>query len=94
MGRLADKLNKASDALAHLETSTEKSVDAFIARVDKAHERKEAVFLKKHQALDGHMTDLAEFEKDLTEFDGKNDRSDVGESTETKEPPASWVPKA
>lgn len=78
--------------MADLETSTEKSVHDFVARVQKAHERKDAAFLKKHDIIDGHMTDIAEFEKDLEAFDGKNDHSGGGETT--SEPPASWQPKA
>jgi len=79
MGRLADKLSKANDAIAGLEIAVERDVDKLIGRTKEVHRRREDVFMKKHVALDGHMSDLAEFEKDLNEFDGKNDHSDDGE---------------
>ncbi len=77
MGRLADKLAKASDAIAGVEIAVEKDVDALIERTKEVHKKREAVFLKKHMALDGQVTDLAEFEKDLDAF-GKNDHSGAG----------------
>lgn len=77
MGRLADKLAKASDAIAGVEIAVEKDVDALIERTKLVHAKREAVFLQKQTSLDQHMTDLAEFSKDLEEF-GKNDRSGAG----------------
>ena len=89
MGRMSKLFDQASNAVADLELHTEKSVTDFVARVQKAKDRTDGVMLKKHQHIDNHMTDLAEFEKDLTEFDGKNEHSDAGENTEQA---ASWRP--
>lgn len=80
MGRLADKLAKASDAVAGLEMAVEKDVDALIERTKTVHAKREAVFLQKQTNLDQHMTDLAEFSRDLDDF-GKNDRSGAGGSS-------------
>lgn len=80
MGRLADKLAKASDAIAGLETAVERDVDKLIERTEEVHKRRENAFMRKHAALDGHVSDLTEFEKDLEAFDGKNDHSNDGES--------------
>lgn len=78
MGKLAAILAKASDARAGLETALENDVAGYIDRVNGAHKRREGVFLKKHAELDADVSDLAEFEKDLSEFDGKNDHSGAG----------------
>lgn len=82
MGRLADKLAKASDAIAGIEIAVEKDVDALIERTRTVHAKREAVFFQKQALLDEQVTDLAEFSKDLEDF-GKNDRSGAGESSET-----------
>jgi hypothetical protein len=79
MGRLADKLAKASDAIAGVESAVEKDVEKLIERTEEIHKKRETVFLKKQMHLDQHVTDLAEFEKDLEDF-GKNDRSGAGEN--------------
>lgn len=78
MGRLADKLAKASDAIANFEVAVEKDVDAVIERAAKLDAKRGDVMLRKQQQLDMHMTDLAEFGKDLDAFDGKNDHSGDG----------------
>jgi hypothetical protein len=78
MGRLADKLARASNAIASVETAVERDVDKIIARTDEVHAKRERVFLTKHMALDAAVTDLAEFEKDLEDF-GKNDRGGSGD---------------
>jgi hypothetical protein len=85
MGRLANALGRALDAKAGLETAVERDVAKYIDRVEHVHERRQAVFARKHAELDLDVSDLAEFEKDLEDF-GKNDRSRGGESTEP--PPA------
>ena len=77
MGRLADKLAKASDAIAGVETAVEKDVDNIIKRTEEIHKKRENVFLKKQMHLDTQVTDLAEFERDLEDF-GKNDHSGAG----------------
>lgn len=87
MGRLADKLNKARNAMDDFHVATEKKVDDLIARVNKAGERRDAAFMRKHETIDRHMTDIAEFEKDLEDFDGKNDQSDASEGSGS-----SWTP--
>lgn len=79
MGRLAGILAKASEARAGLETVVEKNVAGYIERVNSAHVRVDAVFMQKHVELDGHVSDLAEFERDIEAF-GKNDQSHVGEN--------------
>lgn len=81
MGRLADKLAKANDAIAGVEIAVEQDVDALIERTKLVHAKREAAFMKKHVALDGQVSDLAEFEKDLDAFDGKNDHSGAGGSS-------------
>lgn len=78
MGRLADKLARANDAIQ----GVERDVDKLIARTEVVHRRREDAFMKKHAELDRHMGDIAEFEKDLSEFDGKNDLSDGGSRSE------------
>lgn len=80
MGRLADRLAKANDAMAGVEIAVEKDVDALIERTKLVHKTRETVFMKKHMNLDGNMSDLAEFNKDLEDF-GKNDRSSDGENS-------------
>lgn len=77
MGRLSDKLKKATAAMDGVETAVDRDVDKFIERVDAFHKRREQVFMKKNEALDAHVSDLAQFERDLEEF-GKNDHSDDG----------------
>lgn len=80
MGRLADKLAKANDAIAGVEIAVEKDVDALIERTKLVHKTREDVFFQKHTGLDAAMTDLAEFSKDLEDF-GKNDHSGAGGSS-------------
>ena len=80
MGRLADKLAKANNAIAGVENAVEKDVDALIERTARVDAKRQEVFMAKHTRLDQHMTDLAEFETDLDDF-GKNDFSGAGEST-------------
>lgn len=79
MGRLADKLARAKDAVAGVEIAVEKDVDALIERTQVVHRKREAAFMAQHQNLDRHMADLAEFESDLDDF-GKNDHSGAGGS--------------
>lgn len=81
MGRLADKLAKATDAIADVETATERDVDRLIARTKELHAKREDVMLRKTMHLDEHMSDLAEFGKDLDAFDGKNEPSGAGGSS-------------
>lgn len=81
MGRLADTLTKASNAVDGLERAVERHVEKLIERTDEIHKRTEIVFQRKHENLDGHVSDLAEFERDLETFDGKNDRSGDGENS-------------
>lgn len=78
MGRLADKLAKANDAIANFEVAVEKDVDAVIERAAMLDAKRGDVMLRKQQRLDMHMTDLTEFGKDLDAFDGKNDHSGDG----------------
>lgn len=92
MGRLADKLKRANDAMDRFHVDTERAVDALVDRVDMAGKRRDAAFMRKHEAFDGHMTDIAEFEKDLEAFDGKNDLGGAGENT--AEDKAAWQPKS
>jgi hypothetical protein len=80
MGRLAAKLAQAQNAIDGIEIAVGHDVDALIDRTKEVHKRREAVFLKKQMALDGSVSDLAEFEKDLEAF-GKNDLSGVGENS-------------
>lgn len=80
MGRLADVLARANDAVAGVEAAVERDVDLLIERTKEVHKRRETVFLQKHTGLDQHMTDLAEFSKDLEDF-GKNDHSGAGGSS-------------
>lgn len=75
MGRLSDKLNRANDAVASFELAVEQDIDKVVDRTKALHAKREDVMLRKLQHLDGHMTDLHEFGKDLDAFDGKNDRS-------------------
>lgn len=80
MGRLADKLNRANNAIASVEIAVEQDVDALIKRTQEVHAKRESVFFEKQVRLDGHMGDLAEFGKDLDDF-GKNDRGAAGENS-------------
>lgn len=80
MGRLADKLNRATDAIAGVELAVERDIDALIERTRTVHKTREDVFLRKQMQLDQHMTDLGEFSRDLEDF-GKNDRSGDGDSS-------------
>ena len=77
MGRLADKLARASDAVAGVEIAVERDVDALINRTEEVHKKRETVFLRKHMGLDAMVTDLAGFDAELDNF-GKNDRSGAG----------------
>lgn len=81
MGRLADKLARATNAIADLETATERDVDKIIERTKELHGKREDVMLRKTMHLDGHMSDLVEFGKDLDVFDGKNEPSGAGGSS-------------
>lgn len=80
MGRLADKLAKASDAVAGVEIAVERDVETLIERTREVHKKREAAFMKKHVGLDGLVTDLAGFDTDLDDF-GKNDHSRDGETS-------------
>lgn len=82
MGRLAEKLARASNAVAGVELAVERDVDALVERTQAVHKKREAAFLAQHQNLDAQMTDLAEFERELDDF-GKNDHSGVGGSAYT-----------
>lgn len=94
MGRLADKLTRAANAIADLEVATEHDVDGIIKRTEELHTKRKDVMLRKTMQLDNHMTDLVEFGKDLDVFDGKNEASGAGGSSSgnaytgtTPEPP-------
>lgn len=87
MGRLSDKLARASDAIAGLETATERDVDRLIDRTKELHAKREDVMLRKTLALDEHMSDLVEFGKDLDTFDGKNEHSGAGGSSSEQRTP-------
>lgn len=80
MGRLADKLARATDAIASVEIAVERDVDALIERTKEVHKKRETVFLRKHMGLDEQVSDLAGFDTDLDAF-GKNDRSGAGGSS-------------
>lgn len=73
MGRLSNILGRANDAQLRLEKAVEEDVRKYVERVDHIHKTRERVFMEKHTALDGHMSDLTEFSKDLEEF-GRNER--------------------
>lgn len=98
MGRLADKLKRGTDAIVDLETAVERDVDKLIKRTNEVHEKREKVFLRKHMNLDGHVTDLAEFDKELDAFDnggGPLDDGANGEPASEVEPEAgrkAWQP--
>lgn len=71
MGRLANTLAKASDAIAGLERAVEADVDKIVTRAQEVHKVRERVTANHLTNLDGHMTDLSEFERDIEDF-GKN----------------------
>jgi len=71
MGRLADKLARASNAIATLEIAVEKDVDKIVQRAAEVDAKRENVTHRHLANLDSHMTDLSEFERDLEDF-GKN----------------------
>ena len=71
MGRLADKLARASNAVAAVEMNVEKDVEKIVQRAAEVDAKRENVTLRHLMNLDGHMTDLSEFEKDIEDF-GKN----------------------
>lgn len=81
MGRLAAALERATNAITDVETATERDVDRLVERTKELHAKRENVMLRKQMQLDAQMTDLAEFERDLETFDGKNDHSGVGENS-------------
>lgn len=81
MGRLADRLARANDAVQSIEDAVDRDVDKLIERTKVVHKRREDAFMKKHADLDRQMGDIAEFEKDLEVFDGKNDFSNGGENS-------------
>lgn len=80
MGRLANKLVRARNAMDELEHAVGQDVDKFVERVGHVHRRREDLFMRQHAALDADVSDLAEMEKDLEDF-GKNDRSGDGETS-------------
>src|SRR4051812_6013930 len=52
MGRLADKLSRANDAIANVEIAVEKDVDALIDRTRVVDAKRAEVFMQKHMNLD------------------------------------------
>lgn len=86
MGRLSDKLKRASDAVASVEIATERDIDALVKRTEEIHAKRENVFLKKQMHLDAQMTDLAEFERELDAFDNGAPK----DAEPTKLPPNAW----
>lgn len=80
MGRLAATLAKANDAIASVEVAADHHVEKIIERTKEVRKKLEAVALNKHMRLDGQMSDLIEFDKDL-DADLKNDRGDGGANT-------------
>lgn len=78
MGRLSKILDVARNAEANLEQAVEADVQKYVERVEEVHKRKDVVFQGKHEALDGHVSDLHEFSTDLEDFARKNDRSGAG----------------
>lgn len=80
MGRLSKHLNRASNAMDDLEMSVARNVDKLVERVQAVNVRQEDAFMRKHVELDGHVADVAEFEKDIEEFDRKNS-SGAGENS-------------
>jgi hypothetical protein len=94
MGRLADKFNKARDAVLSVEMQAEKDVDAVLARAQNVDKRRQDVFMKVHTRMDNHMTDLAELEKDFEALNLSNGGErplDGGEDTSTADRKA-WQP--
>jgi len=91
MGRLADKLNKARDAVLNVEIRAEKDVDAIIARAANVDKKRQDVVMKVHERMDSHMTDLAELEKDFEALNLSNGGGPLGEGGERSEQ-TSWTP--
>lgn len=98
MARLSSILKRGTDAVAGVEIAVEKDIHKLIARTLEVHEKREKVFLRKHMNLDGHVTDLAEFDKELDAFDnggGPLDDGANGEPASEVEPEAgrkAWQP--
>jgi hypothetical protein len=92
MARLSDKLKRAGDAIAGFEAAVERDVDKLIARTNEVHDKREKVFLKKHMALDAHMTDLHEFERELDAFDNGAPPLDDGADTSQDGERKAWQP--
>ena len=88
MGRLSKHLGRANNALDDLEMAVARNVDKLVERTQAVHKRQEEAFFRKHVELDGHMSDVAEFEKDIEEFDRKNS-SGAGESIDSADKLAS-----
>lgn len=82
MGRLSKILEAARNAEANLEVSIGHKVRKYVERVAAVDEHADRVFLDRHVALDGQMTDLHDFHADLDDF-AKNDRSGSGSNDST-----------
>lgn len=96
MARLSDKLKQGADAIAGFELAVEKDVDKLIERTNEVHKKRERVFLNKHTKLDEHVTDLAEFDKELDAFDNGapplDDGATAGETTDDAGERKAWQP--
>lgn len=73
MGRLASILAKANDAVASVEHAVEQDVVEIIDRTKDVHKLREQTKLQKLMQLDGQISDLKEFARDLEEDLRKND---------------------
>lgn len=80
MGRLSKHLGRANNALDDLEMAVVRNVDKLVERTQAVHKRQEEAFFAKHVDLDAQMSDIAEFEKDIEDFDRKNSLG-AGENT-------------
>jgi len=85
MGKLASHFARANAAMDRVEANTKAHVDKLVERTDGYLNRLDGHMQKRHEALDGQFSELAEFERDLEEF-GKNDRGGDGETIEKPAP--------
>lgn len=79
MGRLTDKLARATNAVDDVERAVDRDIEALIERTKVVHTKREEAFHAHHVRLDQHMVDLSGFAEELDAF-GKNS-SGAGENS-------------
>lgn len=88
MGRLSKHFDRLNNTMAAFEAEVEADVDKVVQRIETTvRTKKDALVMRAHESVDGHMSDLAEFEQymdgELRGNGGPADGSDDGAKSET-----------